>query len=104
MSALVATSPFASAAPIKRLLALGGYVLFDLLVGLIVPETGAVGAFIEKWPLLFTLYLQAVFTSEPLQPIGEETGWSGFAVPRLQTKFGPLVGATILGVAWATWH
>ena len=86
------------------LLALGGYLLFDLLVGLIVPETGAVGAFIEKWPLLFTLYLPAVFTSELLQPIGEETGWSGFAVPRLQTKFGPLVGATILGVAWATWH
>ena len=86
------------------LLALGGYLLFDLLVGLIVPTTGAVGAFMEKWPLLFTLYLPALLTSELLSPIGEETGWSGFALPRLQTKFGPWLGATILGVAWAAWH
>ena len=86
------------------LLALGGYLLFDPLVGLIVPTTGAVGAFLEKWPLLFTLYLPALLTSDLLNAIGEETGWSGFALPRLQTKFGPLLGATILGVVWSAWH
>jgi membrane protease YdiL (CAAX protease family) len=87
------------------LLALGGYLLFDLLVGLLVPTTGVVGAFLDKWPLLFTLYLPALLIYELLNgPIGEETGWSGCALPRLQTQFGPLLGATILGVAWAAWH
>jgi uncharacterized protein len=86
------------------LLALGGYLLFDLLVGLIVPTTGAVGAFMEKWPLLFTLYLPALLTVHLLNATGEETGWSGCALPRLQDKFGPLLGASILGVVWAAWH
>ena len=86
------------------LLALGGYLVFDLLVGLLVPATGAVGAFLDKWPLLFTLYLPALLTYHLLNATGEETGWSGFALPRLQTKFGPWLGASILGVAWAAWH
>ncbi|MGV8907537.1 MAG: CPBP family intramembrane glutamic endopeptidase [Propionicimonas sp.] len=34
----------------------------------------------------------------------EEIGWRGFALPRLQARFGPLVGTLILGVLWAGWH
>jgi len=37
-------------------------------------------------------------------PFGEETGWRGFALPRLQTMHGPLVGSLILGLIWALWH
>lgn len=37
-------------------------------------------------------------------PFFEEPGWRGFALPRLQHKFGPLVGTLILGVLWAAWH
>ena len=37
-------------------------------------------------------------------PWGEETGWRGFALPRLLTKFRPLTAALILGVVWGTWH
>jgi membrane protease YdiL (CAAX protease family) len=37
-------------------------------------------------------------------PFGEETGWRGFALPRLQTMHGPLVGSLILGLIWAVWH
>ena len=37
-------------------------------------------------------------------PFGEETGWRGFALPRLQTMQGPLVGSLILGLIWALWH
>jgi membrane protease YdiL (CAAX protease family) len=36
--------------------------------------------------------------------ISEEPGWRGFALPRLQEKFSPLVSSLILGVIWAFWH
>jgi uncharacterized protein len=36
--------------------------------------------------------------------LGEEPGWRGFALPRLQSLHGPLVGSLILGPLWALWH
>lgn len=36
--------------------------------------------------------------------LGEETGWRGFALPRLQERFGPLRGTLLLAVIWAAWH
>ena len=37
-------------------------------------------------------------------PLGEEPGWRGFALPQLQSAYGPLAGACLLGVLWAAWH
>jgi membrane protease YdiL (CAAX protease family) len=37
-------------------------------------------------------------------PLGEEPGWRGFALPRLQSVHGPLLGTLILGPLWALWH
>jgi hypothetical protein len=34
----------------------------------------------------------------------EEIGWTGFALPRLQSKYSPLASGLILGVLWAFWH
>lgn len=35
---------------------------------------------------------------------GEEPGWRGFALPRLQTRYSRLVSAIILGLLIAGWH
>lgn len=34
----------------------------------------------------------------------EEPGWRGFALPRLQRRFSPLLSSLILAVIWAFWH
>jgi membrane protease YdiL (CAAX protease family) len=35
---------------------------------------------------------------------GEETGWRGFVLPRLQTRTSPLIAALIIALFWAPWH
>ena len=47
--------------------------------------------------LLITLFLDA-------GALFEENGWRGFALPRLQARYGALVGTVILGALWAGWH
>jgi uncharacterized protein len=35
---------------------------------------------------------------------GEEAGWRGFALPRLQESHGPVRASLILGLIWTFWH
>ena len=37
-------------------------------------------------------------------PLGEEPGWRGFALPRLQARFHPVTATLVLGALWALWH
>ena len=50
------------------------------------------------------LLLGQVFVTLYSGPLVEETGWRGFALPRLQERFGALTSSLILGVIWACWH
>jgi len=34
----------------------------------------------------------------------EEIGWTGFATPRLLSRFSPLSAGLVLGLIWASWH
>jgi len=36
--------------------------------------------------------------------IGEETGWRGYLLQELQSKYSPLFSSLIVGIIWAGWH
>jgi membrane protease YdiL (CAAX protease family) len=55
---------------------------------------------ITRWPELFiTFPLYFILIA-----LGEETGWRGFAMPRLQEKHSALTASLILGLLVAFWH
>jgi membrane protease YdiL (CAAX protease family) len=36
--------------------------------------------------------------------LGEETGWRGYLLPRLETRLGPLRATVVVSLVWAGWH
>jgi membrane protease YdiL (CAAX protease family) len=75
--------------------------------GSVLVNTGA-GAPAPDWTgLAWTSFAMAFLVRlvNPMDgPMGEEPGWRGFAVPRLQVTRSPLATALILGVLVAGWH
>lgn len=61
-------------------------------------------ALLENWQLIFTSYLPVALIGILFPSFGEEPGWRGFALSRLQEKYGPLLGTLILGVLHGLWH
>ena len=61
-------------------------------------------AFADQPQLLLSLFLPAVIIGLLLPSLGEEPGWRGFALPRLQARYGPLGATLILGTLHSLWH
>jgi membrane protease YdiL (CAAX protease family) len=57
------------------------------------------GGSIPFHPALFALLPLFLITN-----LGEEIGWRGYALPRLQTRFNSLISSLILGAVWSIYH
>jgi membrane protease YdiL (CAAX protease family) len=76
-----------------------------LLLGVAVLEGGlSLNSLARNWPLIFSVYLPGILFGIFFPSLGEETGWRGFALPRLQNVYGPVMGSLILGALHALWH
>ncbi|MGZ7067740.1 MAG: CPBP family intramembrane glutamic endopeptidase [Methanobacterium sp.] len=84
------------------------------------------------WPLLYiiTIFINLIFTGQPISlltskivainpisliimffftllfttAVAEETGWRGFLLPMLQSRYSPLIASIVVFFVWEPWH
>jgi len=78
----------------------GGAIAVMAAAGQGWPDLGELGKFsglpVLVAPLMWIVLLVAAY--------GEETGWRGFAVPRMLNHRSLLATGSLIGVGWALWH
>jgi len=74
-----------------------------LLLGVII-QPGTLASFQGLTPTLLVSYPAYFFIVFFGVALPEEIGWRGFALPRMQPRYGPLKGTLLLSVLWSFWH
>ena len=86
------------------LVALFGLLAATVLVGSVLPSVAPLEALVEKWPLLFTLFLPEVLVPFLFIQAFEEAGWTGFMQHTLQEQRGPLLASVLVAPAFVVQH
>jgi membrane protease YdiL (CAAX protease family) len=81
-----------------------GWPLIELVGYSVVLGIAPWAALARMWPKILATYLLSSVTIYFVLSLGEEIGWRGFALPRLQAKYGALAGTVILGFLHGLWH
>lgn len=68
------------------------------------PLPGALADLHAPPPAMLLRYLPMLAVQVFTTGVAEEPGWRDFALPRLQRRYGPLLGTLILAPLWAVWH
>jgi membrane protease YdiL (CAAX protease family) len=92
---------FAVAFSLMPTLSMVGVLLTALITGR--PVSSWVMS-IKSNPIMPNLALAFFATALYGGPLGEEAGWRGFALNRLQKRFDPLLASVYLGLIWGIWH
>lgn len=81
--------------PILLLMPCVALITYALMRAMHIPHAA------PRFPLPASLILFAAFL---IAALGEEMGWSGYAIDPLQQRWTALTASIVLGAVWAAWH